>query len=42
MQMVARNGNAEGDYTRLVELLAATPPVYLRDLGIVALGIRKT
>jgi len=32
LQLVARNGNAEGDYDRLRELLDETPPVYLRDL----------
>ena len=32
LQMVARNGNTQGDYDRLVAALEATPPVYLRDL----------
>ncbi len=32
LQLVARNGNREGDYDRFVALLDATPPVYLRDL----------
>ena len=30
--VVARNGDGEGDYARLSQLLDETPPVYLRDL----------
>jgi len=32
LQLVARNGNRDGDYDRFVELLEASPPGYLRDL----------
>ncbi len=32
LQMVARNGNANGDYDRFVSLLKETPPIYLRDM----------
>ena len=31
LQLVARNGNQQGDYDRFVRLLEETPPVYLRD-----------
>ncbi|MFA5810738.1 MAG: glutamate synthase-related protein, partial [bacterium] len=32
LQLVARNGNARGDYDRFTKLLNETPPVYLRDM----------
>jgi len=32
LQLVARNGNAQGDYDRLAKILDETPPVYLRDV----------
>ncbi|MDF1565448.1 MAG: glutamate synthase-related protein [Deltaproteobacteria bacterium] len=32
LQLVARQGNAEGDYDRFAKLVAESPPVYLRDL----------
>lgn len=32
LQLVARNGNEQGDYDRFVALLEDTPPVYLRDM----------
>ncbi len=32
LQLVARNGNSNGDYDRFVKLLEDTPPVYLRDM----------
>lgn len=32
LQLVARNGNAQGDYDTFLNLLEETPPVYLRDL----------
>jgi len=32
LQLVARNGNDEGDWDRFTALLAETPPIYLRDL----------
>ncbi len=32
LQLVARNGNEQGDYDRFVTLLQDAPPVYLRDL----------
>jgi len=32
LQLVARNGNSDGDYDRFISLLNDTPPVYLRDL----------
>ncbi|MBL4848430.1 MAG: glutamate synthase large subunit [Planctomycetes bacterium] len=32
LQQVARNGDEQGDYQRVTELLDETPPVYLRDL----------
>lgn len=32
LQLVARNGNANGDYDRFIQLLEDTPPVYLRDM----------
>ncbi|MFH1829938.1 MAG: glutamate synthase large subunit [Pseudomonadota bacterium] len=32
LQLVARHGNAQGDYDRFFKLLEETPPVYLRDM----------
>ncbi len=32
LQLVARNGNARGDYDRFFKLLEDMPPVYLRDM----------
>jgi len=32
LQLVARNGNAVGDYDRFLQLLEDTPPIYLRDM----------
>ncbi len=32
LQLVARNGNTQGDYDRFVALLEETPAVYLRDM----------
>jgi glutamate synthase domain-containing protein 2/glutamate synthase domain-containing protein 1/glutamate synthase domain-containing protein 3 len=32
LQMVARNGNDNGDYEKFKQLLEETPPVYLRDV----------